>query len=423
MESKTLDVADHMLSKLPRGTQSSTKTPLPSNEDSVVANDEIQDLVETLREIPIPTERQVRTAQSQFDGKMLQNSLPFTEMKEDLRRFIISSMKSYIRATILPVLPRMGLGPRYTVDLLVHWELEEYLGRKKYFDVEDDMDGILTLTGKVAHAQALPCGEYMKQSWPRTGAATLAAIKCALKPDDSCDSCEYPQPSPSATHIKGDESVPLKLEYIDATASDKSESAISRPLLTRMKGTLAEVVERIEQFAWFASAFRFVGKNPTALSRVDFRVVSEPSESQELVTELILLPLRSCVATEPSYASCWLPLMKSSALAWGFPIKERGSAVGLEIPFQALLKACQVPAPVEYKDSILIWQCPLKIYPTAQHRDGVQWYVVADKDFSEKLKTFPLLSLKKDRIMFCFYKSIPIVDTGNDGESIRTFVG
>ena len=106
------------------------------------------------------------------------------------------SMNSYIREIVLPVLPPTKLAaPEYTVHLHVHWELEEYLEEK--FDAEDKakekLDYIVTLTGDVACAQALPCGEYMQQTWPRTGAATLATIKHALLQGESC---EYHQTFP-----------------------------------------------------------------------------------------------------------------------------------------------------------------------------------------------------------------------------------
>ena len=112
MESKTLEVVDHVLSKLPRETLSSIQTPRPSDEDSMTANDEIQDLVETLRENPFPSPVEVRTARSQFDGNVLQHSLPFTEMKADLRRFVFPSMKSYIREKVIPLLLPTDVYPR-----------------------------------------------------------------------------------------------------------------------------------------------------------------------------------------------------------------------------------------------------------------------------------------------------------------------
>ena len=161
-----------------------------------------------------------------------------------------------------------------------------------------------------------------------------------------------------------------------------------------------ELVETIEQFAWFASAFRSVGENSTGLSQVDFRVIRKYSDF--LMTELILLPLRNYVDTEPSYGSCWLSVIKSSALAWGFPIKERGQAVGLEIPFHLMLKACQVWIPLEWQDSIVIHRNNLKIYPIAKHHDGVQWHAVVGglQDFYDELKEFPMLPMGRKVNLF-----------------------
>ena len=159
----------------------------------------------------------------------------------------------------------------------------------------------------------------------------------------------------------------------------------------------SEIVERIEQFAWLASAFRSVGKSGTGMSQVDFRIVSESAENQELTTELILLPIRSYSDTEPSYGSRWLSLITSSALAWGFPIKERVQAVGLEIPFRLMLKTCLVRYPPEWQDNMVIRQGHLAIYPIAKHQDGVQWHAVVGglSGFFRELETFPILSMGK----------------------------
>ncbi len=135
-------------------------------------------------------------------------------------------------------------------------------------------------------------------------------------------------------------------------------------------------METIEQIAWLASAFRASDGKSTALSQVDLRAVSESPQSSCFMTKLLLIPLRSCIDTEVNYGSCWLSLMTSSVLAWGFPIAERGEAVGLELPFQLMLKACGARFPVEFQDSIIIRQGPLTIFPIAKHDHSVQWHVV-----------------------------------------------
>ena len=205
-------------------------------------------------------------------------------------------------------------------------------------------------------------------------------------------------------------------------ASEEAASVFRRPLLVTINGKPAELVETIEQFAWFASAFRSVGNNPTALSLVDFRVISKPSESQGLVTKLTLLPLRSCVNTDPSYGSCWMSLVPFMALAWGFPIKERGQAVGLEIPVQGMLKACGTLAPTGFKDNIIIRRDPFTKYPIASHHDGVQWHVVIGtlEALFEKSKAFLILPLEDD--IFLFY-SRGYIMTGNNVNSIKKILG
>ena len=134
---------------------------------------------------------EVKTVLSQFDDTKLKHSLPFTELKEDLRRFVYDNMKSYIREIIQRLLLAPSLAPRYSVGVRIHWELEHYLEQES--DAKDDIGNILTLTGEVARAQALPCGEYMQQTWPRTGTATLADVKDALLRGWSCG---YPRSFP-----------------------------------------------------------------------------------------------------------------------------------------------------------------------------------------------------------------------------------
>ncbi len=189
MGSRTLVVVDQMLSRLPRETRSTTETSLPFHQEVMFANDGTQDLVETLRNFRTPDPVEVTTVLSQLDDTNLQHSFPFTELKEDLRRFVFPSMKSYIREIIQPLLLATNLAPIYSVAVRVHWELEYYLEQE--LDPKDDIGDILALTGEVARAQALPCGEYMQQSWPRTGTATLAAVKDILRRGYSCECPQF----------------------------------------------------------------------------------------------------------------------------------------------------------------------------------------------------------------------------------------
>ena len=118
--------------------------------------------------------------------------------------------------------------------------------------------------------------------------------------------------------------------------------------------------------------------------------------------------------------------MTSSALAWGFPVKERGEAVGLEIPYQLMLKKSSVRNPTGYQDSIVIQQGHLTIYPTAKYDEGIQWRVVVGGvgSFLDIIKTVPVLSLGNDP--GSFYRSKTHDSTKNLVPSLsqrRMFVG
>ena len=211
-----------------------------------------------------------------------------------------------------------------------------------------------------------------------------------------------------------------------AAASEEAATATGRPLGVTIHGLRAELVETIEQIAWFATAFRSGGEYLTGLSKFDLRVVSVPPKSLELTAELMLLPLRSYVDTEPSYGSCWLEFMTYSVLAWGFPIKERGKAVGLEIPYQLMLKEIVVRTPIEHHDSIIIRQGLLTIYPSAKYDEGIQWRVVVggSDGFFDQIKTVPVLSLGNSPESF--YRSKIFDPTENLVPSLpqmRNFVG
>ena len=212
----------------------------------------------------------------------------------------------------------------------------------------------------------------------------------------------------------------------EATASEMIATTIRRPLFVTMQGLWVELLETIEQFAWFATAFRSGGEYLTGLSKFDLRIVSVPPKGPELTAELTLLPLRSYVGSEPSYGSRWLEFMRSSILAWGFPIKERGNAVGLEIPYQLMLKNIVVRTPMEHEDSIIIRQGRLTIYPSAKYDEAIQWRVVVGGSggFDDQIETDPVQSLGDS--LESFYSS-PFFDPTENLvpllPQLRNFVG
>lgn len=156
----------------------------PSYEDALAARDEVQDLGETQRKFQDLDEMQLSNAASQSTKIQSQGLAALIDLRQDLRRFVFPSTKSYIREVLLPFLPTTILTPIFSVAVRVNWELQTFLAEE--FDPEDDISSMLTITGGISRAQALSCGDYMHQTWPQSGSNTLSAIKYALQAGTSC---------------------------------------------------------------------------------------------------------------------------------------------------------------------------------------------------------------------------------------------
>jgi len=95
-----------------------------------------------------------------------------------------------VRSTILGALPsQLHVSRRleskvFTALLRVPWNPAEFI-RQQFPDSETGPDDLLvrviTLTGHMSNAQALPCSEYLQQTWPETGLHILTAIVKAMR--------------------------------------------------------------------------------------------------------------------------------------------------------------------------------------------------------------------------------------------------
>lgn len=169
---------------LPADINQTSTDLLPTYEDVLAARDEVQDLGETQRKFQELDEVHLSEVFLQSTEIQSQGLAALADLRHDLRRFVFPSIKSYIREVLLPFLPSTILSPIFSVAVRVNWDLQNFLAEE--FDPEDDISSVLTITGGTSRAQALPCGEYMRQTWPQSGSNTLLAIKYALQAGSSC---------------------------------------------------------------------------------------------------------------------------------------------------------------------------------------------------------------------------------------------
>ena len=173
---------------LPADIFETSEESLPSYED--VERDvhrfrhEIQDLGETQRKFRTLTEAQLREAALRISSLHSQGLAARAELIQDLRGFVFPNTHSYIREVLVPNLPATIYLPIYSVVIRVSWAMQSFLAAD--YSTEHDIASMLTISGGVSSAQALSCGDYMHQTWAKTGFNTLLAIKRALKAGFSC---------------------------------------------------------------------------------------------------------------------------------------------------------------------------------------------------------------------------------------------
>jgi len=107
-----------------------------------------------------------------------------------------SDAVSKIRSAILKTLPSQQYVSRHvesemhTMVLRVAWEPVAFL-EHEYGSSEkprEMLGRVITLTGSMSNAQALPCSDYLSQTWPMTGPHVLAVVGEALQSGDGATS-------------------------------------------------------------------------------------------------------------------------------------------------------------------------------------------------------------------------------------------
>ena len=94
-----------------------------------------------------------------------------------------------IRSKVLATLPiekhisRREESTLLTMTIVARWDPIAFL-RDQYRDSENPvelLERVITLTGSASNAQALPCSEYVAQTWPATGPHIMAAVSGAVQ--------------------------------------------------------------------------------------------------------------------------------------------------------------------------------------------------------------------------------------------------
>src|SRR5436190_17156383 len=70
---------------------------------------------------------------------------------------------------------------------------------------------------------------------------------------------------------------------------------------------------------------------------------------------------------------CWLPMFCGAVIAYEFPIPERNTELGLEIPLEVMAAIGGVCHAVEFEGSVVLKGFSLMFVPIKQSEDRIQW--------------------------------------------------
>ena len=96
----------------------------------------------------------------------------------------------------------------------------------------------------------------------------------------------------------------------------------------------------IQQLAWFTAVFRMAIPNSLTVSTAIFRKASLTGSVSgfELFPETLDLSEMMPESTQDKITpTCWHGLFHGTILAFGFPISERDTGLGVEIPFKLMV--------------------------------------------------------------------------------------
>jgi hypothetical protein len=158
-------------------------------------------------------------------------------------------------------------------------------------------------------------------------------------------------------------------------------------------GTMEEAISVAQFLAWIAATFRIPQAEELMCSSISLEYVQPENYFQIRLRELTPLQTR-----EPG--TCWTPLFPTTIMATGFPVLEHSGALGLQIPFAAMLDMAEILYDVSLEDNegnvtgIYFEGISYLLYPIADLKgnDGertIQWHLEGKPEDEERDRSMP----------------------------------
>ncbi|KAK5994856.1 hypothetical protein PT974_03242 [Cladobotryum mycophilum] len=264
-----------------------------------------------------------------------------------------------------------NLSPQlYTVHFSSDWDPVSFLEQE--FDEGNSRDLLsqaITVTGDVNTMQALPCEEYIRQTWPITGSNLLKLIQdIVCKPD------------------KVHEVALTKDTFVVAYLGHDG-------LHLNADGIEFDIASIAEQLAWFACALQPSDRESSCFYQPHLNFKSPSSQIMSPVSGAIhchISGLEQSALDKGEDANsnlCWQKLFETTSIAQGFPVPSRPKdAHGLEIPLNIAASIIGAQNVVKFKSRLVIKGFDSLLYSSkvdiSDEGYTITWHLIETEDGS-----------------------------------------
>lgn len=240
---------------------------------------------------------------------------------------------------------------------------------------------IITVTGDSDNFQALPCQDYMIQTWPLAAPDFLALIQgLAAEPHKL-----HEGKTVSLRRLLSTNDLLVRLRGGSWLTARLDESC----LCLDARGIDFEIAEIAEQLAWLGSALQPPSQSRYCICEPNLSTFFPYEAGHELEDvrrrssepyfhiEFLQLPLTDCEDSDSSH--CWKNLFGNMTIARGFPIPSRPSVTpGLQIPLDVAADIIGAEKVVLFKNRLLIKGFSAMLYSTkVDFEDGtISWHLL-----------------------------------------------
>ncbi|KAK6343489.1 hypothetical protein TWF730_011079 [Orbilia blumenaviensis] len=261
----------------------------------------------------------------------------------------------------------------FNVCFMTGFKPFDFIKEQEYTGDLEPGDAIMksiTLTGSLDDAQALPCAQYLIQTWPLTGRDIVELIKKVLR-------------GSAVTSHK-------------CTLWDKTELTISirgSELIAEALGPSPSIIEIGQQMAWLSAAFR-ASSRETAISicvpsiqyivtRNDLDPDPQISSPPLILCKFDFLSQQHSKAIATSRGQCWHGLFRNPVVVVGYPISRRpsaGTGRGLEIPLNIMAALVGTNHVQLFNRRLYIKRFSAMLIPTKREDDILVWHLLYKPD-------------------------------------------